>query len=216
MTHTSSLCRILEFTFHLKFWKIRFLFHILWHTLSRLEASKFAIDSSDCFEIFLNGLLSPALVKFQREICILTPWLAIEWRHEYLCWDELSTLKLPQLIVSNILFYSDYSWASSRLKTSATHLFVQTSKKENMKDPHYWHFARGNLDSGWISSERASNTENVSMFWRVMGAWPIAVRVIEVLLLSPLGKQLSDIRRLNQHSTYCDISRDLVVHFRMK
>ena len=52
MTHTFSLCRIREFTFHLKFWKIWFLFHIFWHTLSRLEASKFAIDSFDCFEIF--------------------------------------------------------------------------------------------------------------------------------------------------------------------
>ena len=57
--------------------------------------------------------------------------------------------------------FSDVTWASRRLKSSATRLhvqIVQANKKEIIKDPHYW----SPMSSGF-PTQRASHAESVSM-----------------------------------------------------
>ena len=64
-------------------------------------------------------------------------------------------------------------WARWRLKSPASQLFgqpfVQTQIKENIKALRHWSlwFHEGNQPvTGGFSSQRASNAENISMWWR--------------------------------------------------
>ena len=66
------------------------------------------------------------------------------------------------------LHYSDVTWPSWRLKSPTTpqfaQLFAQTYTKENIKAPRYWSLL-GGFTCGF-PLQKASNTENASIWWR--------------------------------------------------
>ena len=60
-----------------------------------------------------------------------------------------------------------------RLKSTASRLFtqpfIQAQIKENIKIPHHWPFYGNSQVTGEFPSNRASNAENVSIWWRHHG-----------------------------------------------
>ena len=61
-------------------------------------------------------------------------------------------------------------WARWRLKSSASRLFtqpfIQAQIKENIKAPRHWRFPGEFTGDRWIPHTKASNAENVSIWWR--------------------------------------------------
>ena len=77
---------------------------------------------------------------------------------------------LPHTAMSTNLITVTYQWASWRLKSPASRLFsqsfVQAYIKENIRAQRYWPVWAESTDDQWFPSQRASNTENVSIWWR--------------------------------------------------
>ena len=61
-------------------------------------------------------------------------------------------------------------WARWRLKSPAPRLFtqpfIQAQTKENIKAPCHWPLCGEFTDDRWIPRAKASNAENVSIWWR--------------------------------------------------
>ena len=68
------------------------------------------------------------------------------------------------------MHYSDVIMGWLRLKSPASRLwtqpFIQAQIKENIIAPRHWPLCGESTGDRWIPAERASNTENVSMWWR--------------------------------------------------
>ena len=66
-------------------------------------------------------------------------------------------------------------WPRWRLKSPASRLFtqtfIQTQIKENIKAPRHWHLCGEFTGTGEFPAQRASNAENVSIWWRHHVAW---------------------------------------------
>ena len=73
----------------------------------------------------------------------LSPIHALQWRHNWARWR----LKAP----------------ASRLFTQS---FIQAQIKENIKAPRHWPLWGEFTGDQWIPRKKASNTENVSIWWR--------------------------------------------------
>ena len=60
-------------------------------------------------------------------------------------------------------------WPQWRLKSPAlwlfTQSFIQAQIKENIKAPRHWPLCGGFIGTGEFPAERASNTENISIWW---------------------------------------------------
>ena len=70
-----------------------------------------------------------------------------------------------QIIFRILLITVTSKWARWRLKLLAYLLFTQSSAQRNFKAPRHWPL--------WeeFTTQRASNAENVSIWWRVMLCW---------------------------------------------
>ena len=66
-------------------------------------------------------------------------------------------------------------WARWRLKSPASRLFIQpfihAQIKENIKAPRHWHLCGEFTETGEFPAQRASNEENVSIWWRHHESW---------------------------------------------
>ena len=84
---------------------------------------------------------------------------------------NLNTLKTNQIYHNATNHYSHFTWASWRLKSTATRLvfffeilFPLASKKQSPRQPALW---EGNLPvADGFPSQMGSNTEGVSVSWR--------------------------------------------------
>ena len=66
-------------------------------------------------------------------------------------------------------------WAWGNLKPLVSRLFaqplIQVQIKENIKAPHHWPLWGESTSEQWFPSQRASNVENVSIWWCHHGHW---------------------------------------------
>ena len=71
-------------------------------------------------------------------------------------------------------------WARQRLKSPVSRLFtqpfIQTQIKENIKAPRHWPWCGEFTGTGEFPAQRASNAENVSIWWRHHGQWYLSHR----------------------------------------
>ena len=87
---------------------------------------------------------------------------------------EETTLISCSIIQSCFLSYCHITvtllWAQWRLKSPASRLFAQpfvrAQIKENIKAPRHWTLWGKTIGDRWITSQRASEAENVSIWWR--------------------------------------------------
>ena len=56
-----------------------------------------------------------------------------------------------------------------------TQLFIQTQIKENIKAPRHWPLSGNSPVTGEFPAQRASNMENVSIWWRHHAAYLLLV-----------------------------------------
>ena len=72
-------------------------------------------------------------------------------------------------------------WARWRLKSPASRLFTQPSIqaqiKENIKAPRHWLLCGEFTGDRWIPPQRASNAENVSIWWRLRDTFKTHINV---------------------------------------
>ena len=73
-------------------------------------------------------------------------------------------------------------WTRWRLKSTASRLFaqpfIQEQIKENVKAPRHWPLWGNSPVTGEFSAQKASSTENVSIWWRHRGHYMICVTKI--------------------------------------
>ena len=79
-------------------------------------------------------------------------------------------------------------WARLRLKSQASRLFtqplIQAQSKENIKAPRHWPLYGEFTGTGEFPALRASNTENVSIWWRHHARSPLDVVMTGAMWLS--------------------------------
>ena len=85
-------------------------------------------------------------------------------------------------------------WARWRLRSPASRLFIQpfiqAQIKENIKAPRHWSLC-GEF-TGEFPAQRASNAENVSIWWRHHGydqSRPILFQLVTLCIVSPEHRQ---------------------------
>ena len=101
-------------------------------------------------------------------------------------------------------------WARWRLKSSAsrmfTHSFVQAQFKENIKAPRHWPLRR-DFTGEAVPAQRASNAENVSIWWRHHGSEnPSALNILTGItkFQSDNFRKIFDLTCFQKDSLKCD------------
>ena len=92
---------------------------------------------------------------------------------------EIARLPLAEKIHFTVTSW----WARWRLKSSVSRLFtqpfIQAQINENIIAPRHWPLCGEVTGHLWISSQRASKAENVSIWWR-HHTWRIWVKVVSI------------------------------------
>ena len=90
--------------------------------------------------------------------------------HSYIHWIRLSRLPLERTITERKVITLTSQWPRWRLKSPASRLFTQpfipTQIKENIKAPRHWPLCGEFTGTGEFPAQRASDAENVSIWWR--------------------------------------------------
>ena len=81
-----------------------------------------------------------------------------------------STHWMGRLFLAFFFITMTSKWARWRLKSPVSRLFtqpfIQAQIKENIKAPRHWPLWGEFTDDRWIPPQRASDAENVSIWWR--------------------------------------------------
>ena len=107
---------------------------------------------------------------YKRDWHLLHLWFKIRNRVHYsLRGHRLIGIGIPIITLRQSITMTS-KWERWRLKSPAsrlfTQLFIQAQIKENISAPRYWPLWGEFTVDRWIPAQRASDTENVSIWWR--------------------------------------------------
>ena len=108
------------------------------------------------------------------------------WPHE-LCFLGKYRCKSLGIYIQYINHSLQCQWARWHLKSPASQLFtqpfIQTQIRENIKAPCHWPLCGNSPVTGEFSTQRASNAENISLWW----CHPVT-RTVRDCMICPFGR----------------------------